>query len=72
MRPPRSAPDRLEGTSEATSTTLAADVLEAVLAALPAAGTSEDDRVRRALAAARTALRRGRDPLEAVRRSYAA
>lgn len=70
MRPPRTAPDRLSLVSETSSTTLAADVLDDVLAALPDTGTPHSVRVRNALAAARTALRRGRDPLEAVKRSY--
>lgn len=47
-----------------------AEILAGILEQLPATGTAQDRRVRRALAAAADALRRGGDPLDAIARTY--
>lgn len=44
----------------------AGDTLQSILDALPATGTSRDNRIRAQIAAAAVALQRGRDPLEAA------
>lgn len=65
-----STAERLGGVPEGDSTRLAADGLEALLERLAATGSSQDDRIRQAVAAAAKALRRGRDPLQAAERFY--
>lgn len=48
----------------------AAEALTALLAAIPATGTDQDRRVRRAIHAAASALERHQDPREAIQSAY--
>lgn len=69
-RPARGHRGRLPEPAPKETMTLAAEGLDALLAALPSSGSRRDRRVRQAILAASSALRDGRDPQAAIEATY--